>query len=95
MKKVVAWLFITLDGVVEAPNEWQFDLFDADMGASVGALSAGEDTILFGRVTYQEFASFWPTAPDDPFAGHINITTRLCRTTRFQLLLRDFAFTTI
>lgn len=76
MRKVVSWLFISLDGVVEAPNEWQFDLFDDDMGANVDALSAAEDSILFGRVTYQEFASFWPTAPDDTFASHINNTPK-------------------
>lgn len=76
MRKVAAWLFISLDGVVESPDKWQFDLFDADMGASVDALSAEEDTILFGRVTYQAFASFWPTAPDEPFASHINNTPK-------------------
>ena len=76
MRKVVAWLFISLDGVVEAPNEWQFDVFDTDMGASVDALSAEEDAMLFGRVTYQAFASFWPTAPDDAFASHINNTPK-------------------
>ena len=25
-----------------------------------------------GRVTYQEFGSFWPTSTDEPFASHIN-----------------------
>jgi len=72
MRKVVAWLFISLDGVVEAPNEWQFDVFDDTMGASIGALSAEEDTMLFGRVTYQAFGSFLPTSTDEPFASHIN-----------------------
>ena len=31
MRKVAGWLFSSLDGVVEAPNEWQFD-FDEQMG---------------------------------------------------------------
>jgi len=35
MKKVASWLFITLDGVVEAPNEWQFDVMDNDMIADI------------------------------------------------------------
>lgn len=76
MRKVVSWLFISLDGVVEAPNEWQFDVFDDAMGTSIAALSAEEDTMLFGRVTYQAFASFWPTSTDEPFAGHINNTPK-------------------
>jgi dihydrofolate reductase len=46
------------------------------MGASISALSAEEDTILFGRVTYQAFASFWPTSTDEPFASHINNTPK-------------------
>ena len=72
MRKVVSWLFISLDGVVEAPNEWQFDVFDEDMGAAITSQIEAEDAILMGRVTYQEFASFWPTSTDEPFAGHIN-----------------------
>jgi dihydrofolate reductase len=76
MRKVAAWFFISLDGVVESPEKWHLDLFDADMGASVDALSAEADTILFGRVTYQEFASFWPTSTIEPFASHINNTPK-------------------
>lgn len=32
--------------------------------------------MLFGRVTYQAFASFWPTSTDEPFASHINNTPK-------------------
>ena len=76
MRKVVSWLFISLDGVVEAPNEWQFDVFDEDMGTAITSQMEAEDAILMGRVTYQEFASFWPTSTDEPFAGHINKTPK-------------------
>jgi dihydrofolate reductase len=72
MRKVVSWLFISLDGVVEAPNEWQFDVFDEAMGAAIASQMEAEDAILMGRVTYQEFASFWPASTDEPFASHIN-----------------------
>ena len=37
MRKVVSWLFSSLDGVVEAPNEWQFDVMDDDMIAAITA----------------------------------------------------------
>jgi dihydrofolate reductase len=76
MRKVVSWLFISLDGVVEAPNEWQFDVFDEVMGAAIASQMEAEDAILMGRVTYQEFASFWPTSTDEPFASHINTTPK-------------------
>ena len=72
MRKVVSWLFVSLDGVAEAPDKWQFDVFDEDLGAAITSQMASEDAMLMGRVTYQEFGSFWPTSTDEPFASHIN-----------------------
>ena len=75
MRKVVSGLFLTLDGVAESPDQWQFE-FDAEMGASMGEQIAGADTILLGRVTYQEWADYWPTSTDEPFASFINNTPK-------------------
>jgi dihydrofolate reductase len=72
MRKVNAGLFISLDGVTESPDQWQFDYFDDDMLATLGAHIAAEDTILLGRVTYQDWTHYWPTATDEPYASHIN-----------------------
>lgn len=72
MRKVASGLFISLDGVVESPDKWQFDYFDEDMMATMGSYIAGEDTIFLGRVTYQEWAPYWPTSSDEPYASHIN-----------------------
>ena len=72
MRKLVSGLFMTMDGVVEAPNTWQFDAFDGDMMAALEAHLATEDTILLGRVTYQEWAPYWPASTDEPYASHIN-----------------------
>jgi dihydrofolate reductase len=33
---------------------------------------AEEDAMLLGRVTYQEWADYWPTSTVEPFASHIN-----------------------
>jgi dihydrofolate reductase len=71
MRKVTASLFSTLDGVVEAPNEWQF-AFDDEMGAAISRLFDELDTVLLGRVTYTEWAGYWPTSADEPFASWIN-----------------------
>ena len=76
MRKVAAWLFMSLDGVVEAPNEWQFDVMDDDMMGDIISQSDAEDAIFMGRVTYQDFAPFWPTSTDEPFASHINKTPK-------------------
>jgi dihydrofolate reductase len=72
MRKVISGLFISLDGVTESPNLWQYDNFDEDMMAMMTAHLAAEDTILLGRVTYQEWVPYWPTSTDEPYASHIN-----------------------
>jgi len=72
MRKVVSWLFSSLDGVVEAPNEWQFDVMDDDMIAAITAQMDSEGAMLMGRVSYQEWASYWPASTDEPYASHIN-----------------------
>jgi dihydrofolate reductase len=78
MRKVTAGLFVSLDGVVEAPERWQLPYFNDEMGEAVGAAMAATDAMLLGRVTYQEFASYWPgvSAEDQPFAGHMNNTPK-------------------
>ena len=60
MRKITAGLFISLDGVVEAPDQWHFPYFNDEMGAAVDATLGAADTILFGRKTYDSFAGAWP-----------------------------------
>ena len=60
MRKIIAGLFISLDGVVEAPDQWHFPYFNDEMGAAVGASLGSADTMLFGRKTYDSFAGAWP-----------------------------------
>ena len=84
MRKVVAGLFISLDGVVESPDQWQFDHFDEDMAAGMSAQLATQDAVLLGRVTYAEWASYWPTAADEPFASYINNVPKLVVSTTLK-----------
>lgn len=66
-------LFISLDGVIEAPEEWHFPYFDDQMGAAVGELMGESEATLLGRNTYDGFASFFPDAdPSDPMTGIMN-----------------------
>jgi dihydrofolate reductase len=60
MRKLTAGLFISLDGVVEAPDQWHFPYFNEEMGAAVDATLGAADTVLFGRKTYDSFAGAWP-----------------------------------
>src|SRR5687767_4870492 len=84
MRKVSAWLFISLDGVVEAPHLWQEGLMDDDMLGDIISQINAEDAILMGRVTYQDFAPFWPTSTDEPFASHINKTPKYVVSTTLE-----------
>ena len=63
MRKLFAFNMVTLDGFFEGPNQeidWhnadneEFNEFAIEQTSSV-------DTLLFGRVTYQLMASYWPT----------------------------------
>ena len=60
MRKITAGLFISLDGVVEAPDQWHFPYFNDEMGAAVDSQLAAADTLLLGRTTYDSFAGAWP-----------------------------------
>ena len=75
MRKIVAGLFISLDGVVEAPETWHFPYFNDEMGDAVQSMMAGSDAMLLGRRTYEEFAAHWPTSTDD-FADFMNGTQK-------------------
>lgn len=73
MGSIRSGLFISLDGVIEAPETWHFDYWNDEMGAAVGALMEGNDGMLLGRRTYDGFAEYWPTAdPDDPMTAQMN-----------------------
>ena len=58
-------MFIALDGVVEAPDQWHFPYFNDEMGAAVGGQLGAADTILLGRETYDSFAGAWPDREAD------------------------------
>jgi dihydrofolate reductase len=60
MRKIVANLFISLDGVVEEPGDWHFPYFNDEMGAAVDAALGSADTLLLGRKTYDDHAGAWP-----------------------------------
>jgi dihydrofolate reductase len=77
MRKIVAGLAITLDGVVEAPSERNWMRYNDEMGAVISAGIAQADAILLGRRTYLEFAALWPTLGSDvPMADFMNNTPK-------------------
>lgn len=79
MRRIIASLFITLDGVVEAPGAgdttliekrgWSMPFMTQDMGELIVSQMDASDTMLLGRTTYEGFAAFWPNVPADDFFG--------------------------
>ena len=63
MRKVVAVELMSLDGVMESPQEWAFSYSDEEMEKENEAGMAASDALLLGRATYEEFAAFWPNQP--------------------------------
>lgn len=57
MRKINAGLFVSLDGVVESPEQWTGPYFNDQVGGAVGQLMAGNDALLLGRATYEGFAA--------------------------------------
>ena len=58
MRKLKAWLYVALDGVVEAPENWV--MADDEMFDQQTADYAASDALLLGRRTYEIFAASWP-----------------------------------
>ena len=61
MRRVIASEFVSLDGVVEALEKWLGAYFDEEMGQEITAAMGRADAMLLGRVTYEEWAAFFPS----------------------------------
>lgn len=67
MRKIVVSEFLSADGVMEAPDTWQFPFQSEEMGAITERQTHDTDAFLLGRVTYEIFAGFWPTMTNNEF----------------------------
>lgn len=69
MRKLYSFTFMSLDGVVESPDRWHFAHYTEEMGQDLRQQLESAGAMILGRVTYDEFASYWPHQPSDaPFA---------------------------
>lgn len=71
MRKIVAGLFLSVDGVMESPESWTGQYMNDEMGQAIGARFAAADSLLLGRVTYQTFAAAF-AGGSDPMASQMN-----------------------
>lgn len=86
MGKLIVAEFMTLDGVAQSggqPDEdrdggfshggWHAPFRDPEAGGVMFEGAKSMDALLLGRRTYDVFAGFWPTAPEEmPFTGLLN-----------------------
>ncbi len=66
MRKLIMWNMVTIDGFFEGPKAGDIAWHDYVWGEELERLSTetlkSAGMLLFGRVTYQVMASYWPTA---------------------------------
>ena len=82
MRRLIASEFVTLDGIMQAPghdehpdgkNTWAIAYAGDDQQRYKIDETMDAGAMLLGRVTYQIWEAFWPTAPSDGgFADKIN-----------------------
>ena len=85
MRRINAWLFMTLDNIIEAPENWV--IADDDMFGAVEADYATSDTLLLGRRTYETFAASWPQRGSEvPNADWMNNTRKYVASTTLESL---------
>lgn len=75
MRKLIMWNLVSLDGFFEGPDRdinwhdevWgpELEQFSIEQGNEIGAM-------VFGRVTYDLMAGYWPTAPKSAISDYMN-----------------------
>lgn len=89
MRKLVVTTFLTLDGVMQAPGGpgeddeggfafggWSVNYWDDMMSEIMDGWMGVPFDLLLGRKTYDIFASYWPTAPEEEGAKPLNDATK-------------------
>lgn len=71
MRRIVASISMSLDGVVERPERWSLSYYNDQAGKYANELLFGSSALLLGRRTYESFAQSWPARSGD-VADQIN-----------------------
>jgi len=66
MRRLIMWNMVTLEGFFEGPKSWDIGWHEHVWGEELERLSIEQtgsaDMLLFGRVTYEGMAAYWPSA---------------------------------
>jgi len=73
VRRIINSTYISLDGVIENPQDWPAGEVEDDAGTVIQTeLLFACDALLMGRRTYEVFAPVWTTRSGDPFSDRIN-----------------------
>lgn len=62
MRKLIIWDMVSVDGFFEGPDrDISWFVFDEDLENYIRQTQQKADTLIFGRVTYEFMAAYWPT----------------------------------
>lgn len=81
MRKLIESTFVTLDGVIEDPQNWGPPYWDDEHSAYSQKLMSKADALVLGRKTYEGFAESWPQRSGDAFTDKINSMPKHVATT--------------
>jgi dihydrofolate reductase len=97
MRKIIVFMSVTLDGVIQAPARadedvrggfahggWATPYADPMMGRAAGESMATTGAILLGRRTYEDFYSVWPNRKDNPYTEVLNNTLKYVASTTLK-----------
>jgi dihydrofolate reductase len=87
MRRITAGLFVSLDGVAEAPDRWQFPFLTEEWQRLIEARLPQSDAVLLGRRTFVEFTRVWPPqGTGTPMAAFMNTTRKYVVSTTLDSL---------
>lgn len=97
MRHIVAFMLLSLDGVIQAPARpdedtrggfpyggWADAYADPGMGKAAGESMGTTDAMLLGRRTYEDFYSVWPHRTDNPFTEILNNSPKYVASTTLK-----------
>ena len=97
MTRVVVFMNLTLDGVMQAPGRpdedvrggfalggWATPYADPAMGKVAADSMATTGALLFGRRTYEDFYAVWPHRKNNPFTEVLNNTRKYVASTTLR-----------
>jgi dihydrofolate reductase len=83
MRELINSTYITLDGVIQNPQDWPSLGSFSERGDEIQTdLLLSCDLQIMGRKTYEAFAPAWPTRSGDPLSDRMNAMPKYVFSTR-------------